>query len=351
MAFKAAAQPRATALALTSPTMDMAGALAWKFPPPQPLEWFEIETSAPVRDALLGRNTISEIREKQIAPVQAVQQEERETTWSAFSQRAVGSFAQLVGEFGARITDTQEVVLMPGNRPGIIVQCAVPAAKGEALVNALNQKRMLAVANWEANQQIVGGMGIASGRRADMDQAAPQAAGQNAMLTQRQFLARNAERNQLPVRRMNEDDLASNQVSPYSNFYVQTPPPEQRVAIENRASNMQRYAFAPGQMPAPTGGGISQSRRLASQPAPTQSYGNLGQTRGTTLPERQAANFAASNIAGAPTTGNLRLPGTPGTQYGGANIPEQEMQVYFVLEPDRLPVLINAPAQAKQPAR
>jgi hypothetical protein len=257
----------------------------------------------------------------------------------------VASFGQLVGNFGGTITDTQEVVVMPRTRRAVVVECSIPAPNGSVLINTVNQKRMVAVSNEWGNQANVdgrlvleqtkeagsGGRATSTGRvlfqsvtleegqRQRPIDAPSQLAGN---LRAGQFYGRN----QMPVQRMNEEELANNRLPTVSNFYVQTPPPRQTELYANRRS--------------------ARSMQIVEQARFGQQRNVMGQ---------QDTFNAQIGTSVTPTTWSIaNAPG--GGVVGGANVgqqrgvPIQETRLYFVLEPDRLPLQVVPSAARTQPA-
>jgi hypothetical protein len=316
----------------TSPTVEqarMAGRsqlrLTYGIPsPPSDLAWLEIETSAPVRDRYLEHNAITDIQAPP-APAQAVRQDNRETTWTAFSQKALAAFGRLVGEFGGRITEVQEVLLMPGARRALMVQCTLAAANGDGLLNTVNQKRMVAVSNSDLQQATNRLPGVSVTRAFPSRQS-----------TTGEAVALNLVQNQRILFRLNEKELAGNTMNLYSNFFVQAPPANWNWNVENRqrAGNFQ---YSPGQRAGGVemGWGRNQGKNADAATAPLAgnqsspgSAAGYGQMRG---PETRAGVTTAAPVA--------------------APAPAPETVLYFVLEPDALPATATPSTQNQLPAR
>jgi len=315
--------------------------------PPADLAWFEIETSSPVREQFLERNAITNI----LAPPppaparQTAAQDNRETTWTAFSQKALASFGRLVGEFNGRITDVQEVVLVPGARRALMVQCTVAAANGNGLLNTVNQKRMAAVSNSDL-QQAADRLDGFSVTRIPSNQAAAD-----------RPIALNTLQSQRGVVRMNDKELAGNSLTFYSNFFVQVPPPNRNWNVDNRQAG-DMYFYSPNQQP-----GGAEPRWGANQ----AKYGNV--QAATPLSAGQVAAGPAPSPYGLPTqymsSGSASLAagfavGQTQSQNAKAGIaptapptttPTPETVLYFVLEPDPLPATAAAPTQNQLPRR
>jgi len=314
---------------------DLAGQLGYGgygLAPAEQLDWFALETSAPVRGQTTERNQISEIQLARPPADQEIRQNVAETTWTAFRQRAVASFGQLIGEFGGRITDSQEITVMPGERRALLVECVLPAANGDGLLNTVNQKRMVAIANTLAIPADTS-LGQAAARRGGGTRQA-QAAGRPV------FNIQNTPRN-VVVQRMDEKGLANNRESLFSNFFVQTPSPTQVANLQNQ--QQQRYSRAvPPRRPA---AGAQSQLRQSEQPqaAPVQNVqSGLGGNYRAYGQNRQMGDGATSP-GGSGVAG-----GAPALQ--PAAPPLQEARLCFILEPDRLPMPVTLPA-AQQPAR
>jgi hypothetical protein len=314
------------------------------------LNWIEIESSAPVQQQIIARNNIDEIRvppAPEPAVTQVAQRTDGDTTWTQFVQNAVASFGQLVGSFGGTITETQEVVVMPRARHAVVVECNIPAPNGSVLISAVNQKRMVAVSNEWGNQANVDGRLVleqtkeagSGGRATSTGRALFQSVTPEDRQRQRPMdalsqLAGNLRagqfygQNQMPVQRMNEEELANNRLPTVSNFYVQTPPARQTELYANRRS--------------------ARSMQIVEQ-------ARFGQQRNVMGRGQQDTFNAQIGTSVTPTAwGIANAPG--GGVVGGANVgqqrgvPIQETRLYFVLEPDRLPLQVVPSAARTQPA-
>jgi len=333
------------------------------------LDWIEIESSAPVQQQILARNKIDEIRVPvEPTPAQVAQLADRETTWTQFVQTSVASFSELVNSFGGAITHTQEVVVMPGQRRAIVVECNFRDTNGNALINAVNQKRMVAVSNIETQRakllllpaKEAGSAGQVTSRGGVVFQSAPEDA------RQRQFApgappqldnlqrARSRGQYQVSVQRMNEEDLAQRRLPAVSNFFAQTLPPSQTELYANQRAAKKSQFFVQQS--------LEQRRDVAGQrlgyayttqtttnaPAPGGlEVSRWGGYAGTS--NEQRGGTATTPGEGA-TSGRAAVTGTIAGQQ--AAFPVAETQLYFVLEPDQLPMqVIHSATQVESVAR
>jgi len=295
------------------------------------LSWVEIESSAPIQERIHARNTIDEIRDlpaPTLAPV--AQQPDRETTWTLFVRNSVASFSELVSNFDATITDSQEIVVIPGERPAVMVECSLPASNRDVLLNTVNQKRMMAISNVENTPVRQGLLSEQVGEESITRQtSAPGLAGfqsmpQDRALNQQQRRrtslqtygrfegGQNIGQNLFSVQRMKEDELANNRLPAISNFYVQTPPAKQAdlYANQRRARNVQSWAH-------------QTTGRMANMGAQQLAFDN-----GTTV---------AAALRLTPTTASALAVQQPAR-------PIPTTRLYFVLEPDQLPAQVVPPA-------
>jgi hypothetical protein len=222
---------------------------------------------------------------------------------------------------------------MPGRRRAVVVECNIAAVNGDALIKTVNQKRMMAVSNLNANQ-------------------APARLG-----VYFESVAPSAAPNQLNIRPMNEKDLADNRLPAVSNFYVQPLPSNQINLYENRRSQRnERFARQQVANQQPRADNFAQQNafnfRGAEATAPSSGGGEVakyGQMGATLNQERVARKSSASQMS-APRRGSGVMGGAQVAQQAPA--PVQETRLYFVLEPDQLPMQVVPPAAASrvQPA-
>ncbi|KPL09175.1 hypothetical protein AMJ85_07070 [candidate division BRC1 bacterium SM23_51] len=205
------------------------------------LEWLEVESPAPVQQRILARNQISEIQ-MQAAEPQALPPADTKTTWALFAGNSVASFGELVDRFGGTVTNAQEIVVMPGSRQAVMVECAVPVSNGSALINTVNQKRLVAVAR---PARAAGAKATpapseerksrAVARPVEVEAAAAPATAP--LWVAKPVPGRPAERaglGQLTVQRVGERDLAKQRLDAYANFFVQISPPAQAQNLMGR---------------------------------------------------------------------------------------------------------------------
>jgi len=313
------------------------------------LSWFEVESSPAVQRQLLGRNRIAEVR---AAPDEAfgraTQAADRKTTWVQFVQNSVASFQQLVGSYGGTITDSQEVVVTPGDRRALVVECDIAAANADTLVKSVSQKRMLAVSNTNADQVTARPVLTPAATTESRYRALSNT--DTVFRSVSQNAAQNIGQNQLPIQRMNERDLASNRLPMVSNFYVQTLPANQADLYANRRGARTENFF---NQEAEVG-------KAAGQTAQGFNY------QVTTNAERAAGVEAAKDnrLALGQQTQAKAAPGgvlggafSPGGAPGGSGAPVAQQarvapatRLYFVLEPDRLPTQVVPMASRQLPA-
>ncbi|MCX8038213.1 MAG: hypothetical protein N3D11_14390 [Candidatus Sumerlaeia bacterium] len=346
-----AAEPQVAAAARAIESKDVSAPVQW-------FDWYEIETSAPAREKFLARNTIQEIRWDVAREVAAPSR--ADDAWNRFSESAVTSFAQFIETWGGRITDSQAVVVTPGNRRAILVECTVPGAHSGALQNAVHQKRLVAVASAPPPQI----QGVLRWTPARAQEAMDRQADVQTTIAMRTV------QTPPPIQRLNEQDLAANRVSPFTNFFVQSPPPNQQAAIANTqmARNVQSRSAVNGpvqegaqrrsftaqarqvtpfsdQMAQPARG-----RTAAQQEAPAM---ELGQAQIADGQERRLAGAAVGRVAAQPSTAGAQQAGAgqAGGDFAYGRYPSdaaaEMVRLYFILEPDQLPVQV-APAQSPE---
>jgi hypothetical protein len=295
---------------------------------PENLWLFALASSPSVHQKYIASNSISAIEASHREG-----QPERQMAVSSFHDRALAAFNELVTDFGGKINRSEEVTLLPRNRTGIWVECEVPLANGDDLLQAVNNKRMVAFAappGEQLSQQLdsisreINGRTFAFGARA-LD-ANGQQAGVKALP---------------PVRRVTEYELANSTTPILTNFYVQNAP-----VGANNTYLAQRFARS-------TGRSEYRARVDGAQ------MSSAGQTfRGalpTTQPE-QAIELndmvVANGVVRYSGTSGTTLILTPARQPLGAN-----RRFYFVLEPDQsipsaaqidLPANVNAAREERQ---
>ncbi|MBM3335218.1 hypothetical protein FJY63_11205 [Candidatus Sumerlaeota bacterium] len=250
------------------------------------LQIVEIAASPSVQAKIVALNVIKDIQAPESEALSTIQ-DQKATTWTAFSQRALDSFGQMIAEFSGTINGSEEVLLMPGSRRALMVECSVPANRASALMSAVNQKRVVAVAS--ADRPGRGRVGWI------LWSAGPDVYDN--------------------FRRASESDLKGQISGPTTNFYVQSPPANiAQNYVNQRAQLGQR--LAPSQQMFGGGGG----------------YGGFGRAGGPSAGLQPSSQQAATAIAG------------PGRQQFGQQIDRDRAQqtgqtvLYFVLEPDQLPI-------------
>ena len=301
------------------------------------LSWLEVVSPPAVQESFLLSNTISEVTPTavQIDDVQAV---DTPTTWADFRTNAVTSFNSIVNDFGGYVNGAVDVVVMPGQRPAVVVGCTVPDHNGDALIATVNQKRLVAVAAPETAQK------DKAADRESLRRGAMQAGVERA----RGETDASGEAN-VDLRRLNEADLAKQPVAAVSNFFVQTLPSEQLRGFADagfRAGYLgaSRYVGDFG-VPSGIGAGVTTPSQLR------WAFGVTGGTAGVTsgaaggLVSDSKATDSARGRATAEFREALREHGRDRAD------PATQRFLNFVLEPDeRLPLANEPPAAASQAA-
>jgi len=269
-----------------------------ELPPQGHYAWFEIESTARVRQDLLARNTIQTVS----MPSAESLAQNAVSTWTAFAQTAVASFNTLVNDFGGSVTHSSDVILEPRQRPAVMIECLVPASNYAPLVQAVDQKRLAAVAT---STTLAAGAAFGlpvDGRRGGFGGYMPPVSN---------------------VRRVPAFEIA-NSGADFSNFYVQQIAPDR---LDRSRRDLYSKAF--DDFDADTGGesrtSVTQLKRISG--AQLRYNVSNGIVSTATEQARSSALFgrlAANGTAGAST---------------------ETARLVFILEPDALPAPAAAPSK------
>jgi hypothetical protein len=278
------------------------------------LQWFEIAPEERLRRERYAVNAIDEIQA--LPPTMSPAPADRASTWSASAQTAAASFGELLNEYGGYVLSTQSVVLEPGKRRALVVECEVPDSNTGALIETVNQKRVVALESTLSPESLGDSMVRLQ------TPATPPDVGQAAVQNQ-------AGR---PLQRIRESDVARNRANAVSRFYVQTPPPAQQLNYQNQLGNQAQFGYSQNSLPY-----LRQTVQAPSSPTLTV-YGALG-----------ASAIAQQNYS---MTGQVRaqtnLYNQPQMRNTARNVQEQRFlnqnatstslntRLYFVLEPEPL---------------
>lgn len=285
--------------------------------------WFEIQASPVEHKAFVDSNSISSI-EIRSRTQRASQRADEATTWVQFHSNAVAAFNDLVNGFGGSVNNTEDVVVTPGDRRGVMVECTVPDNNGDALIETVNQKRMVAVQM--PSQGRFGGRGRGSGTGGVAGQS------QRDELVQR---FRQEQWGRWNVQKVSEIDLSEQATAALANFYVQIPPPEQNVILLNRLGLVEM------------------------QDAPQFSSTKYATSTLAAGLRRERGHSTASILSIVPSVITADDVASPSADLGagyaastGIQSPVRNRLLFFVLEPDeQLRLRLNRPAAATQTHR
>jgi hypothetical protein len=294
------------------------------------LDWFEVVSSESKQRAILARNRIDQLH----PPRPRLPSEplfEDGTTWTLFASSSFASFESLVNTVGGRVAGAREVVVEPGARKALLVEVAVPATQSQALVTAANRKRMLAVlpnprgeGEGRLQEHYWGGASITR----SLETQTPVQAGA-ATLSPAPAQVANLT---LDLKRIDEGQLPKEQLNTVSNFFAQVASPSQAEPALQRGAPASNGALSRG------GGGMGMGGYggFASGTLRARLAVEEDRSRGT-APDRNQRGQAIARRKVAETRQSQRRANPVAAPRGETT---DTKQLYFVLEPDALPVQV-----------
>lgn len=292
------------------------------------LEWVEVLSSPVVERQIIASNSIDSIRLSARA-LGEFQEEDRKTTWPAFRRNAVTSFnTLLVNGFGGYVNRTADVVLEPGQRPAVVVECSVPDQNGDALIAAVNQKRLLARQAPEADR-----LSGAIDERHKLGGVTTRAGSESRKANEAWGTLKAS------VRKMSESEVARIYLATtgdysVSNYYVQVPPEQALVAGDGQY----RRDVVAGQSAVAATAGTELSQLRWSFFDGSRTVSGLSATSNALF-----AHYGETSPALRSEALHLDKTATVGAQI---QAPPENRLLNFILEPDRRLNLLGAPPAA-----
>jgi hypothetical protein len=259
-----------------------------------------------------------------------------ETSWTAFVNTSVIAFNGVVNGYGGYVNSLKEVVVEPGERRAVMVECVVPTDNNDDLINTVNQKQLMALASRgetrRERQQVDfhDGWGATSATRRYVSTRTAIEGGASPVNLLREIAA---------------EDLAKQELADANNFYVQASTPTQSWAVMNAIPRTQEEPAQDVETGGFAGIAVSTSTRgffARRGPArPSELAKTAAGTVGSTYGLLAGGEFRQSQGG----DWSVRLGGRGlGALPPGANF------LYFVLEPN-MPLLAAPPPAASGTVR